>query len=369
LDILLFVTSILILWIAVSFLSNHIFRKGIRFSVSVIVVFFDVILAIAFAYLAAVGESWLTWFSNFQLIALYLVFSAYAIANFICLFVCKTKSNLQGSKFIKYKTFLSLFFVLIISTYGIVNMQTIVPNEHTYYSDKIVRDHTFVVIADLHAGSSQSTKTINNALEDIKELQPDFLVLAGDITDEYTTKSEMLNIYQSIGSLNIPTYYVYGNHDRQGSTDLINDTEYSEVELDEALKENNIVILKDELANIGTDISLLGREDSSFEDRCAVDKLPKRDKSRYQITIDHKPYSYSDIYETKADLQVSGHTHAGQYFPLEQIELLAGYESYGEFVFGKTTLLVSSGAGGWHTPCRTSRHCNYEIIHLKNKSA
>ena len=69
-------------------------------------------------------------------------------------------------------------------TYGTVNMQVIQPNEHTYTSDKLTHEYTFVFLSDLHYGSAQSEKTVDNALAKIAQLKLDFVLLGGDITDE-----------------------------------------------------------------------------------------------------------------------------------------------------------------------------------------
>ena len=63
------------------------------------------------------------------------------------------------------------------------------------------------------------------------------------------------------------------------------------------------------------------------------------------------------------DLQVSGHTHAGQLFPLGALYEVIGYV-YGDYEEAGATMNVSAGACGWRMPFRTDRHCNYEVITL-----
>jgi predicted MPP superfamily phosphohydrolase len=64
-------------------------------------------------------------------------------------------------------------------------------------------------------------------------------------------------------------------------------------------------------------------------------------------------------------MQVSGHTHAGQLFPLRLLYALIGGTVYGEYKTSASTLIVSAGAGGWRDPLRTDAHCNFEVITLK----
>ncbi|OQY70203.1 MAG: hypothetical protein B6D45_11575, partial [Ignavibacteriales bacterium UTCHB3] len=65
------------------------------------------------------------------------------------------------------------------------------------------------------------------------------------------------------------------------------------------------------------------------------------------------------------DLQLSGHTHDGQLFPLNLIVRQVYELSYGYKKRGNTQYFVSSGAGVWGPPVRTGSDC--EIIELKLK--
>ena len=85
----------------------------------------------------------------------------------------------------------------------------------------------------------------------------------------------------------------------------------------------------------------------------------------YVLMVDHAPYVTQDIIDSGADLQLSGHAHAGQLFPLQGVYRLAGYDAYGFFRHGDTDLYVSAGASGWSFPFRTEAGCHYEVITLE----
>ena len=260
---------------------------------------------------------------------------------------------------------ISLCLTVVYLTYGTVNMQIIHPNEHTYTSDKLTHEYTFVFLSDLHYGSAQSEQTVDNALAEIAQLKPDFVLLGGDITDENTTAEEMRSIYQKLGALPAPVYFIYGNHDRQGLGDYVGGANYTPEELTAAIEVNGITILQDETVMIADDLTLLGREDvSAGERRCKVSGLPPFSRDSFLLTVDHNPFSETDIQETGSDLQLSGHSHAGQFFPLKYIYMFGEKYVYGDYQVGNTRLYVSSGITGWYYPFRTSAHCNYEVVHL-----
>lgn len=136
-------------------------------------------------------------------------------------------------------------------------------------------------------------------------------------------------------------------------------------ELESTILKNNIQILKDEWISIGDDLVILGREDSSSSERIPIDIISPRPENAFVLQIDHSPYIYDEIEKSNADLQISGHTHAAQLFPLRFIYEIAGYNAYGFYRHGNTDVYVSSGASGWRVPFRTEAFCHYEVITLK----
>lgn len=260
-----------------------------------------------------------------------------------------------------------LVLTVLFAVAGTVNMQTVSGDTHTYYSEKIKQDRTFVFVADLHAGNAQNFSTAEKTVNEIKSLNPDFIVLGGDITDDYTTKEQMETLYAMFSDFENPVYYIYGNHDRQPHAEYANGRQYTAEELKDTLEKNGITVLKDEFAEISDDIILLGKEDDSTADKCNPYLLsaPEKYKDAYFIVAAHQPGSIEAFAEIGADLQVSGHTHAGQFFPLKWIYDLFISDACGEYKHGDTILYVTPGAGGWRFPFRTAGSCKYEIFNLK----
>ena len=220
-------------------------------------------------------------------------------------------------------------------------------------------------VADLHYKASQSEKTVDKAFKEISELKPDFVLLGGDIVDDHTSAEDMREIFGKLGNLGVPVYYIYGNHDRQSHGDYLGGAKYTPQELEDAITGSGLKILKDDIEIWADDLVLLGREDITEDSRCAVSALPERPDNAFVVCVDHSPYNVDDILATKADLQLSGHTHAGQFFPLRYVYMLAVDNIYGDYRVGDTDLYVTSGITGWYFPFRTEAHCNYEVITLQ----
>lgn len=318
------------------------------------------VATVAIAYYSIAVCNKLVWNMGYLPAALYAALLCDTAADLAALLIVPVRR--KPRRVVLVSVILTAVFVL----YGTINMEIITPKEHTYTSDKLQSKHRFVFLADLHYGSAQSAKTVDKVIKEIADQKPDFILLGGDITDEHTKADEMREIYEKFGSLDIPVYFIYGNHDRQDFGDYLGGIKYTPEELESAIKGSGVKILRDEVGVISDDLVVLGREDASAGDeRCDVSELPKRQEGSYVICVDHSPYQEDDIRATGADLQLSGHTHAGQFFPLQYVYRLGVNNIYGDYKFGDTDLYVSSGITGWYFPFRTVAHCNYEIISLE----
>lgn len=254
--------------------------------------------------------------------------------------------------------------VLVIFVVGTANMQVIVPRNHTYSSPKLEKSHRFIFLSDLHVGTAQSSETVEKLLAEIKNSTPDFVVLGGDITDEYTSKEEMIQLYQGFASIEVPVYFVYGNHDRQNNATFASGDLYTIDELVQTMESCGITILQDEVAEISEDLIIIGREDfSTGVQRAQAQDLPVLNHDAYAVAFDHQPYD-ADAMLAVADLQFSGHSHSGQLLPLNLIYGIFGYFPEGDYAYGDATMYVTPGASGWCIPFRTAARCRYEIVTL-----
>lgn len=252
-------------------------------------------------------------------------------------------------------------FIMI---FGFYNIKHIVKTEYTTASTKLKNDYEIVLITDTHYGTIQSKNVIKSAIQEISESNPDIVLLGGDIVEEGTSKEDMLEIFDMLGSINnkYGVYYVYGNHDRQTYT---NNNSYTEQELTQTIRSSGINILSDKTIAICDDIIIAGREDASMNRLSAEELLKNSDRAHFIMMLDHQPVETEISDSLGVDLELSGHTHAGQIFPVGYILELAGRLSYGEYQIGNCKAIVSSGAAGWGFPVRTQERCEYVVIHLK----
>ena len=334
-------------------------RAGVLVRVALLLV--KILLFVFTAFISISIISKITWNLGYLLGAVYVALGGDILAELICIPVVLIRKNKNN---LRLQTIIVFIMTIAFLVYGTVNAETVRANKLTYQSDKLKTQHTFVFFADLHYGSSQTPKVVEKAMENIKSYNPEFIVLGGDITDELTKKDEMESVYRLLGSTGIPVFYVYGNHDRQMNADLIGGAAYTPEELEKTIKANGITILQDNWAQIADDLVLFGREDFSMSSRLPLDKLPSMPGNAFVLSVDHSPYQYDDIANFGADFQLSGHTHAGQFIPLQIIYNLLGFDAYGWYKHGNTDVYVSSGIAGWCFPFRTEATCNFDVVTL-----
>ena len=330
-------------------------------AVRICIILLKALLAAVLALLVMAGPEFLRPVS-FPLAAFYAALFPDAVADLIVTIWCLIRH--RERTFIRAKL-VSLVLGLAFFIYGTVNMETVTPNCNTFSSPKLTQEHKLVFISDLHVGSSQSLEVTRRTIEGIRSEQPDFVILGGDITDDYTTREELEETYRLFGSLGIPVYYIDGNHERvQHAEYMKGGLNYTTQELLDIVKKNGITILCNTYADIASDLILLGREDAVMADPVPDPAKPNLEPEKYMIVADHQPVRVQENQALGADLQLSGHTHAGQLFPLSLI-YIPFIPVVGEYDYdGGTTLYVSSGASGWRFPFRTDYRCHYEVITL-----
>ncbi|MDW7682284.1 MAG: metallophosphoesterase, partial [bacterium] len=147
-------------------------------------------------------------------------------------------------------------------------------------------------------------------------------------------------------------FAVTGNHEYIGGVDAA--TDY--------LQNYGVSVLRDSVVKIVDSIYLIGREDRSIrrfsgKARTSLDSLMQGVDRNYPcFLLDHQPFELSEAARNGIDLQICGHTHHGQLWPLNLITRMLYEKSWGYLKRGDTHYYISSGAGTWGPPVRIGNH-------------
>jgi len=277
----------------------------------------------------------------------------------------------KASDFIQnYNKYILLFYVFLIffiMIFGFYNAFNTKINEINIKIEKKIENEkkhfSILVASDLHLGIIINKKSTNKLVKIINEINPDLLVLPGDIIDsnlEILLKNNLGEKFKEVNS-NIPIYGILGNHEYIGDTEKI--VKY--------LEENNIKILRDNYILIDNAFYLIGREDLSFKrrnnkERKTLEEILFETKDDVpKIVLDHQPYKIQEVANIdKIDLQIGGHTHNGQLWPLNYIVKTIYEFPYGYKKINNTHFVISSGYGFWGPPLRIGSNSELILINL-----
>lgn len=271
---------------------------------------------------------------------------------------------------------LPVILTLAVLGFGYWNMGHVVEKPYTIYTEKPIREEGYRIafLSDLHFGLSMDTEKLAAYAQKIAEAKPDMVLLGGDIVDESTTQEEMQQAFQILGAIpsTYGTFYVYGNHDRALYSA---DPYFTAQQLQQAMAGAGIRVLSDEAVSLNEEFTLVGREEVSYAAhgsgvRAQSAKLLEAvDPSDFILLLDHQPRELEANQEAGVDLQLSGHTHAGQIWPAGWLSDLFHFNemTYGQRQTEGFQIIVSSGMAGWGYPIRTSGRSEYVMISLQKK--
>ena len=252
--------------------------------------------------------------------------------------------------------------------YGWNVAHDVVSTEYTVTSDKLADGDSFKVvqITDSHIGTTFNGKEFEKYIDEISDLNPDVIVFTGDFVDGSTTYEDMVDGCKSLGKAKSKygVYFVFGNHD----LDFFGGNRYyTDEQLINALKENNINVLQDESVLVDNKFYICGRQDATVHDRMSTDELIREvDKTKFMLLLDHQPIEYKEAEENGIDMLLSGHTHGGQLYPLAYINKLVSRNDrvYGFEQRKNTSFIVSSGISEWGFGFRTGCKSEYVVINI-----
>ena len=225
--------------------------------------------------------------------------------------------------------------------------------EYKVISSKITDSYhglKVVQLSDVHYGTTINEKELNNIVDKINEINPDIVVLTGDLIDDRISynKDIIINCLSKINA-KLGKYAISGNHDlplddynyiikESGFTNLDNTYELI------YYKSNEPIII----SGIGYGEEDVGIKTEQFDKY--ISELKADDiKPIYSILLVHEPDTVDNLDLSKYDLVLAGHSHNGQ-VRLPFIGALYtpdGAKNYYDeyYKINNTDLYISSGLG------------------------
>ncbi|MBN1849243.1 MAG: metallophosphoesterase [Deltaproteobacteria bacterium] len=222
---------------------------------------------------------------------------------------------------------------------------------------------TIAQITDIHVGPTIKQGFVKKVVERVHGLKPDVIALTGDIADGSVKR--LKDDVAPLGDLSAPhgIFFVTGNHE------YYSDAEAWVAEMKRmgftVLMNENKVIMK------GNGTLVMAGIPDLHASRFAGHPSPDAEKALLgakqhpvKILLAHQPRSILDAAKAGFDLQISGHTHGGQFFPWIYIVKKAHPYTSNLHKHGKTWIYVSHGAGYWGPPIRLGVPSEITLIRL-----
>lgn len=259
---------------------------------------------------------------------------------------------------------INIGIIVCITLYGVHNAKDIKVKNYDITVNKTVSNEDelkVVLVADLHMGYNIGCEQIERMVELINNENADLVVIAGDIYDnEYEALDNPEHLCTLLGSIKSKygTYAVYGNHDVSekiigGFTFNWDEAKESDPRMDKLLEDANIKLLYDDFVTLcDNSLYLYGRPDyekpgRGMTERLSADEITaKLDLSKPIIVLDHEPNQLDELSRAGADIVLCGHTHDGQFFPMNLSSRYFTWEnSAGLLKKDNMTNIVTSGVG------------------------
>lgn len=306
---------------------------------------------------------------GFLILSCYCLMAGDVLALLTRLGAWLTKSEILGrlAMFLKPAHWVPAAIALALCLYGYALYEAQHPRVKfvELTTDKLSADNPplrIVAVADVHTSSIIGPARSRVMAEQVAELEPDILLMAGDLVDsDVTEKNDEASAWASVPAP-LGKFAVTGNHEFYHG-------------LDKSLafmRRCGFMPLRGEVIETAG-IVIAGVDDSNFKEISpeTVDVmrvLSLVPQERFILLLNHKPYCPPEAVG-RFDLQFSGHTHKGQIWPGELIvRHIYGHEqglSELEESGRRSFLYVTNGIGFWGPPVRFLAPPEITVITLR----
>jgi predicted MPP superfamily phosphohydrolase len=249
--------------------------------------------------------------------------------------------------------------------------------------DPVFDGFTIAAISDIHLGPLVDGTDLAGFVAMINDTSPDVVAVVGDLVDG--TVAELGAYAAPLADIAAPTYFVTGNHEylsyppRASSVGPTIPGESGAAGLVEFLPTLGVRVLRNEREEIRRGDAVV--HIAGCDDRTAAASgvlghgfdldaaLRGRDPSEPVVLLCHQPVMVDRAARAGVDLQVSGHTHGGQLWPLTQVALIDQPVLAGLTRIGQTWLYVTRGTGFWGPPVRVGSPPEITLLTLRARAA
>ncbi len=307
------------------------------------------------------GSFWFAFMLYFFLFIL-LIDLTRLLNHFFSIYPTFITANYLATKFVAFIVVLFVSIIIIIA--GFINTRNIKINHAEINIPKkssMMNELNIVLVGDFHLTLINNGELLDKIVGNINSLDADIVLMTGDILDDNINILKRDNIGQSLSKIKSKCGVFVSN----GNHEFINGAD----ELDKYMEEMGLSVIRDSSVFIENSFYVVGRDDRSKinftgKQRKSLKEIMTDINKNYPvILLDHTPSKLEEAVNENIDLQLSGHTHNGQMFPVNFITKWIYEISWGYLKKEQTQFYVTCGVGTWGPPVRLGS--NSEIVNLK----
>ena len=250
----------------------------------------------------------------------------------------------------------SLIFYILLMWRGHQNYIKINIKEYTVELSDYDTELNLVFLSDIHLSELRSISYVEEIVEKVNSLSADCVLVGGDTIEshmEYVENRGFDEILRKVKT-KYGVYGILGNHEYTGYLDK--NIEY--------LDRCGIKILRDESVVIKK-LEFIFRDDETNHSRKKINEI--YNTTYPKVVVDHRP-KLEEALSENIELQLSGHTHGGQFFPVNLGYMLKYKVVYGYKKIKNMAVIVSSGVGTGFFTYRTWSKSEIVRIIIRGKA-
>ena len=267
----------------------------------------------------------------------------------------------------EYSVIAVIAITVVVSLIGVVNARRLAKVVEVQVPianlPKALEGFSIVQISDIHVGPTIKHGYINAIVGAVNKLNPDVIAVTGDIVDGSVAR--LRKHVAPLGNLSARhgVYAVTGNHEYYSGADAWV-AELRRLGLNVLMNQNKVFDHGGSNVLIGgiTDYSAHKFDPAQKSDpKAALLGMPQG--VAIKVLLAHQPRSAAAAEEAGFDVQLSGHTHGGQFLPWKWFVPLQQPFTAGLHRLRNLWVYTSRGTGYWGPPIRFGAPS--EITHLK----
>lgn len=305
----------------------------------IIYILCSAIFPVAFLMKDCKIRKYLDYFGNYFICVQY-IFASAVLLDIICRIIFVGFLNIPINSYMNFAKILYIVS-LFVSVYAIIHATIVYYKKYNLTSNKLENALHIVHLSDLHLGSINNVNKISKLINRINKLNADLIVVTGDtFTENLKNVPDLDGIQNAFCKLKSKygTFACLGNHDAGADfDDMINFFDNSNIKLlcDEVVTFDNITLVG------RLDLTPLAKQD--FKRKSIDDLLKNANFDNLIISLDHQPTDMENSANALVDLMLSGHTHGGQFFPINLAIRWFFPHYYGYKKYKNMHLVISSG--------------------------